>query len=278
MNATCGVIGLGLVGAAVKEGLEWIGNKVLFYDIKFSGSKIEDVLETDCVFICVPTNPKKDGSCDISIVEETVERLSNLNYYGVIAIKSTVIPGTTDKLKNKFRELNIVFVPEFLRERSALVDFLDNHDVCIIGAYRNRDFEIVKKIHGSIPKNFVMLTPIEAELAKYFNNVYNTCRIVFANGFYEVCNKLGANYQKIYDAVILRDNITGHYLRCSESLRGASGPCLSKDPIAFDLFVKSLNLDINPEIFKIIVDDNAKYPKNIIGKTRTEKEYFGEEL
>jgi radical SAM superfamily enzyme len=67
-------------------------------------------------------------------------------------------------------------------------------------------------------------------------------------------------------------------MRCSEKMRGPSGPCLVKDSLAFNQYVKSLNLETVPKIFQTIVDDMELYPKTVIEGTRTEKEYFGKEL
>jgi hypothetical protein len=67
-------------------------------------------------------------------------------------------------------------------------------------------------------------------------------------------------------------------MKCNEKLRGPSGPCLVKDSLAFNQYVKSLELDPSPKIFQTIVDDMALYPRTVIDGTRTEKEYFGKEL
>ena len=67
-------------------------------------------------------------------------------------------------------------------------------------------------------------------------------------------------------------------MKCSEELRGPSGPCLVKDSLAFNQYVKTLDLDIKPNIFQTIVDDMKLYPRTVIEGTRTEKEYFGKEL
>ena len=273
-----GIVGKGFVGSAVYEGLGYVDNEMAFYDPKYPESKFSDVLDCGCIFVCVPTNPLPNGECDVSIVESTLDKLAEENYKGLVAIKSTVVPGTTDKLKDKYPQIRLAFVPEFLRERSALSDFIDNHDVLIVGTYNEEDAKVLIDLHGNIPKSVSKMTPLEAELAKYFNNVYNTLRIVFANGFYEVCQKVGASYNAIFSAMIKRDNITPHYLRCSQSLRGASGPCLSKDPIAFMKYVANLELENPPQIFKTIVEDNALYPQTVIEGTREESEVFGKNI
>lgn len=88
-----GLLGRGTVGKAVYEGLEYLGHTMSFYDPAYSESKIEHVLDTEIVFICVPTNQAENGDCDTSIVESVVQELANLNYAGLVCIKSTVIPG-----------------------------------------------------------------------------------------------------------------------------------------------------------------------------------------
>lgn len=256
-----GIIGLGVVGSATKDGLQQIDHSVVHYDIK-DGSSITDILDTEIVYVCVPTNSTTTGGCDVSQVCDVVEKLNNLNYHGIIAIKSTVEPGTTQNLINQYPNLSICFVPEFLREKSALNDFIDGHDILMVGTEDADIFDTVVKCHGNIPQNTKHLTPTEAEIAKYFCNVFNSLRITFANGVYEVCKQVNADYQQIFDAVIKRHNITPEYLRCSEYLRGFGGHCLPKDSRAWADFVKHLDLDI--KLFDALVQDNEKY---ITGKT-----------
>jgi UDPglucose 6-dehydrogenase len=252
-----GIIGLGVVGRAVYDGLRQLGHTLTYFDIADTNSSINDVLYAEIVFICVPTPEHTDGSCDISCVQDTVKKLNNLNYKGIVAIKSTVIPGTTNSLIQQYPALTICFVPEFLRERSALTDFIDNHDVLIVGTDNNDCYCKIIESHGSIPKSIIQVSPTEAELSKYFSNVFNSLRVTFANGMFEICNKLGANYQHVFDAVTRRPTIQPDYLRCSEYLRGFSGHCLPKDSIALAILVKELNLDI--ELFDAIVNDNRRY-------------------
>lgn len=253
-----GIIGLGIVGNATKDGLRQIDHQVSHYDIK-DNTSIDNVLDTEIVFVCVPTNSDSAGNCNVSQVVNTIENLSSCNYKGIVAIKSTVIPGTTQNLINQHPTLSICFVPEFLREKSALNDFIDGHDVLMVGTDSDNIFDAVVKCHGNIPQSVKRLSPTEAEIAKYFCNVFNSLRITFANGVYEVCKTLGADYQQVFDAVIRRHNITPEYLRCSEYLRGYGGHCLPKDSQAWAVLIKQLGLDI--ELFSAIVKDNEKYTK-----------------
>jgi UDPglucose 6-dehydrogenase len=254
-----GIIGLGVVGQAVYDGLNQIGHSLAYYDIAFSESKIENILNSEIVFICVPTPCNQDGGCDISNVVESVRKLEELNFKGLVAIKSTVIPGTTQKLIDAYPLLKICFVPEFLRERSALTDFIDNHDVLIVGTNDINCYNLIVKSHKSIPKASKQVSPTEAEISKYFSNVFNSLRVVFANGMFDICKALNADYQNVFDAITQRTTITQDYLRCSEHLRGFSGHCLPKDSSALAVLTKQLNLNI--DLFDAIVNDNKKYTK-----------------
>lgn len=253
-----GVIGLGVVGSAVAHGLERIGNDVYGYDLKMPETSIDGVLSSEVCFICVPTKTDDAGVCDTSIVEGVVAELAARKYGGVATIKSTVTPGTTDRLAAEHPGLRLAFCPEFLRERAAFTDFFENHDVCAIGTNDDASYEAIRLAHGNIPKAFARLSPVEAELVKYFSNVFNALRITFANEFYEVATALGADYTKVKNAVVKRANIPDEYLDCNERFRGFGGVCLPKDTLAFATLVDNLGLE-RFELFRTIVEENKKF-------------------
>lgn len=256
-----GIIGLGVVGSAVKDGLASIGHHVKGFDLKFPETSIDDVLGTELCFLSVPTPCAEDGTCNTSIVRDVIGQLDARGYEGLVVVKSTVTPGTTDQLKKDFPRLRFAVCSEFLRERCATEDFIHHHDVCVIGADTDADYDLVKEAHGSLPKNFARLTPLEAEFAKYFSNVFNALRITFANGFYEVCKTMGADYAKIKDAMVKRETIQDVYLDCGEDLRGFGGVCLPKDTAAFAALVKRLGIDVG--LFDQIVADNKKFKTTV---------------
>lgn len=236
------VCGCGVVGSVVADGLERLGNEIFRHDpIKYN-TTIEELVRfnPEIAFVCVPTPQNKDGSCDVSIVEHVVFSLKEMNYRGIIAIKSTVQPGTTDLLIQKLRQgespvsiwnnPKVCFVPEFLREKSAFYDFTEGHDTLVIGAggpFKWEMYEKIEEAHGRYPKEIVYLSTTEAELVKYFSNVYNALRVTFANGFFDVCRKLGADYTKIKNTVISRGTAKDMYLDCNDKLRGFAGPCVT---------------------------------------------------
>lgn len=261
-----GVIGLGVIGSACKYGFEKLGHKVKVHDIKFD-TKIIDVLNTDICYICVPTPSNSDGSCNTSIVENVIRELKHYNYKGVIAIKSTVKPTTTEKLKEE-TGLEICFVPEFLRERCAISDFTENHDLLAIGTESNEVFELVKKCHGHYPNKIEKLKPTEAELLKYYSNIYNATKIIFANEMYEICQRVGVDYSKVKDAFVKRGTSKDMYLDVNENFRGYAGVCLPKDTKALDSFVKELGLDL--KFFEMVDKENNKFKKTVFNGMRIE--------
>lgn len=275
-----GIVGCGVVGGAVALGFERLGHSVIRHDLKLN-TRLSDVLDCDIVFICVPTPPGPDGQCDTSIVESIVKDLADLNFQGIVAIKSTVKPGTTSRLlaqyggktapgvlpkKDACPFYDICFVPEFLRERSAFYDFTEGHDVLAVGTHSIRTFNLVVEAHGKYPKQHIQMEPTEAELLKYYSNTYNALRVTWANAFFEVCRKMGADYSKVKDAFIKRGTATDMYLDCNDNLRGFAGTCLSKDPKA--LAALAAELGVEAQIFNTIISDNELYKKTVFDGMR----------
>ena len=253
-----GVIGRGFVGGAITNGFENQGHEVLVHDTKLN-TKIENVLEARLLYVCVPTPSSEDGSCNTNIVESVLIELSELNYDGSVCIKSTIVPGTTQKFRQQFNNLNISFVPEFLREKTAVEDFLYNNNVLVIGSEDDETISLVKESHGVLPTHTVTMTPTEAELTKYFSNTYKAMRVTFANAFYNLCQTMGSDYDKVRDAFLFHGVGDGHYLRVNKKFGGFGGTCLPKDSKALAKLVDELGLPM--EVFRVIVSDNEIFTK-----------------
>ena len=267
MKRKVGIIGIGVVGDAVKHGMESLGHKVTIHDIRL-GTQIIELIDTEVCFICVPSPAKASYECDTGIVDSVLQELNEISYKGIIAIKSTVPPQSTIKFQEKYGNDNICFVPEFLRERCAQDDFVNNHDICVIGSQSKTIFEVIKSLHGHFPKKFIHLNPSEAEIVKYLNNVYAATLVTLANNFFDVCEASGADYQKVKEAFIEREHIHDSYLDSSEELRGYSGPCLPKDVKAMAFYAEERN--INSSIFKFLDKENDKYEKTVLKGMRKE--------
>lgn len=251
-----GVVGHGIVGSAITHGFKKLGHELFIHDININ-TTIDVVTDTEMCFICVPTPSEESGRCNTQIVEQVISDLNSMNYQGIVVIKSTVEPGTTEKMIEQHSDLKLAFVPEFLRERCAVSDFIDNHDLCVIGTHSEQDYKSIKAAHGHFPSKFVMCTPSEAELVKYFNNIYNATLITFANNFYEVCESMGVNYANVKNAIVKREHITDNYLDCNKNFRGFGGACLPKDTKAIAHLVKEKNLPSS--LFDDILRHNERY-------------------
>lgn len=255
-----GVIGWGIVGSACGEGFRMLGHEITPHDPKLN-TRLENVLDTELVVVCVPTPEGPDGECDLSLVHATIAGLKANGYTGVIALKSTSVPGTTQQLIDQYNDKDICFVPEFLRERSALEDFVRNHDLLAVGAASERAYNRVCEAHGWLPKNRVRLTPTEAEILKYYSNTFNALRVTFANVMYEVCEKLNSDYDAVLTTFLLRGTASPNYLDCGPDMRGYGGMCLPKDTKAMADLCQRLNLPF--ELFNTIDHDNEQVKRTV---------------
>lgn len=222
-----GVAGVGMVGGAIKRYFERKPNyKVFIYDKKGLGS-IKELNEAEFIYACLPTPYIEGKGCDTSIVEEVVSQIKGKK---VIIIKSTVTPGTTQKLQDKYPQHKFLFNPEFLTEVTADND-MTYPDRQIIG-YTKQSYTIAKDVLQQLP-----LAPFErivkseeAEMIKYFGNNWFAVKVVFANQMYELCTKVGIDYEVVKDSAAADKRIGRTHLDVlHKGGRGAGGKCLRKD-------------------------------------------------
>ena len=251
-----GIVGQGYVGTAVKTIFEKHYN-VETYDLdkdKCTVDYLEDIVElSNVIFVCVPTPMKKDGSCDTSIVEAVVKDINDMVVSRnvsdrIVAIKSTIPPGTTNKLNKKCKNISVVFNPEFLTEANFIEDF-KNQNRIIIGGQRPQT-TILRQVYSLVfPEATIVKTgSITAEMVKYFTNTFLATKVSFANEMYQICGRLGIDYDKVveystYDERLGKSHWAvpgpdGHY--------GFGGSCFPKDINA--LIHLGLELDMTPEV------------------------------
>ena len=148
-----GVIGNGFVGSAIASAFA-LHAKVFVYDVdpRRRIDSFADVMKCEFIFVSVPTpmNVSDSNKIDLSIVEKAFRRISeNATRDQIVILKSTVAPGTTKLLLEKFPNLQIVFNPEFLTERKAKFDFLNQSRVVLGGDYKN-----IQKVIGLYVERF----------------------------------------------------------------------------------------------------------------------------
>ena len=208
----------------------------------------------------MPTPTNNQGECDTRIVESVIAELRAAHYEGVIVIKSTVVPGTTERLIEQYDD-RIVFVPEFLKERSANYDFVFNHKLLLVGTENVNHYYLVHRSHGKIPEDIMRVTPTEAELMKYYHNTFNALRVVFSNVMFEISDKMGADYDTVKEAFLRNSEMPDEYLDVKSELRGYGGACLPKDVLAMDNTCKKLG--IPNKLFEYIDKENNLFNKTV---------------
>ena len=243
-----GIVGYGVVGKANAQGFEELGHTVVVHD-KILNTKINDVLDCDICFVCTQENA----------VEDVVKELFLYHYTGIVAIRSTIEPGTIDNLIERFR-MPICYVPEFLRERCAYDDFVDC-ELLAIGTYSIVDARKIVEAYKHLPKHIEYLTPNEAEILKIYNNSYAALRIVFANIMNNLCETYNADYSIVKQTFEKTGKTSGQYLTVSKELKGFGGMCLPKDTKKLQDVLQKNNLHF--DLIDAIIKDNNKFETTV---------------
>jgi|TARA_R110000824_G_scaffold158724_1_gene332732 UDPglucose 6-dehydrogenase len=232
---TVGVIGQGFVGRALKEEFSQyyaINTYDKFLDgICTHGSIVSLCEASDVVFVCVPTPMKKDGSCDISIVEQVCSEAVAAGDNHFIVIKSTVTPGTTDYLNDKLGTNKIVFNPEFLTERFASNDFKNTNRVILGGDILATT--ALKQFYSHVFPNVKVIKtePTVAEYVKYLSNCFLTVKVSVANEFAKLCEAQGVDYDKVTEYANFDPRLgdTHWVVPGPDGKMGFGGSCFPKD-------------------------------------------------
>ena len=248
-----GIVGNGFVGSAVRYGFSPnVGCdaevKVYDKDPNKSTDKLSDVINSDIIFLSVPTPSNLDGSMNIEIVDRALTDIDEYGTNAVILLRSTVVPGTTRKLQDKYPNLRLVFNPEFLTERSANFDFI-NQDRVILGGDIN-DVEVAEDLFKSRFGSTlsILKTNYEtAELIKYMTNTFFATKISFLNDMKLIADKSGVIWEDAIDGFI-RDGRVGHsHLNVPghDGKYGFGGSCFPKDIQALINFGKELGVEMS---------------------------------
>ncbi len=227
-----GVIGLGYVGKACFTFFKKHHNCFSF-DINNLGTEnnIESLVEkVDIIFICVPTPMKQNGECDTSIVKNVLKKVNSIGIKLECVIKSTIPPGTTKIFNKEFNNLQIIFNPEFLTEANFIEDF-KNQERIIIG--NNNKNGIINDLYERSFPNAKIINCVseEAEMVKYFTNIFLSTKVSFANEIFDLCSKIGVNYNNV-TKIALTDKRLGesHFqVPGPDGLKGFGGSCFPKD-------------------------------------------------
>lgn len=234
---TIGIIGYGVVGKAWHNFcLNYhIGKNYLIYDVSPIKEKVslkKLVLESDFIFVCVPTPKSKNSDkCDLSIIDKTFEDineiLKDLPNNKIVVIKSTVPVGTTDNYNEKYSSFKTCFMPEFLTEKDLIV----STNRLVVGGDKNTTHTIASKFLGGrfFPD---LVSAKEAEIIKYMSNAILSIKVIFANEVKELCDKLLVDYSNI-EKIVGRDHRIGNSHLSVTEIGGFGGKCFPKDILSF---------------------------------------------
>lgn len=302
------VIGLGYVGLTVSACLSDLGHKIIGLDIDknkineickgnfiINEESINDILSknvsqnkiiwttdydyalsnSDIVFICVDTPIDSNGLLYMNNIYNVAKRISKSlkknNNYLTIVVRSTVNPGTNQKIKNiinqsigngKSKIFDVVSNPEFLREGSAVNDFY-NPPYTIVGTKSDKSIEIIKKLYSKIDGEMIFTDPKIAELIKIVNNSFHALKVSFANEIGRLCNEINIDSNTLMDLFVKDEklNISSYYLKPGFAYGGS---CLSKDLQSLNTIID--NYQVSAPILSRVGSSNQNHIDYIASK------------
>lgn len=235
-------------------------------NLKFTTSYQEAINDADVVIVAVGTPSASDGAIDLSYIAASVSQAAPFLKDGaVLAIKSTVLPGTLAQVKtivNNLTDKQIYFasLPEFLKEGTAVDDTL-YPDRVVIGVENKAAFKILEELHAPFKAPILCVKPESAQLAKYASNNYLALRIVYANALAEICENSEADIGEVIEAMGYEKRIGNHYWYPG---LGYGGSCFPKDVKALAHFCQDNQLTSN--LFSTINELNEKRPVQVLDK------------
>ena len=240
------IIGHGFVGKAVDYAFQDDVEKQII-DPKYDVHLHDVGIESDITFICVPTPMHKHGQCDVSILEAVINNIKQ-RMAGLIVIKSTVPP---DQIENLFRgcaKHRMIYNPEFLTEKNANNDFL-NQERFVLGGELNNVQKVsdIYKLKFGQSINIIETDFESAELIKYVANTFLASKVSFMNEMKILSNKINANWDDVLTGVTLDSRIGSSHVDVPghDGKLGFGGSCFPKDIQALIHFSKSLGIELH---------------------------------
>lgn len=225
---TVGIIGCGFIGGALKKWLEEHNPQIKILVSDPPKGMNDDVSQADVIFISIHIPTEIDGTQDLTLLKQLIKPLPTDK---PIFIRTTVLPHTCDSLSKEMGK-RIYFMPEFLTERTAYQDF------CTQPMIFTAEENLLKQIF--IGKKYIMMSSLEAEVTKYAHNDFGAVKVTYFNAVYDLCQKLGCDYQKIQKGFLLSGYINDMhtFVPGPDGKLGYGGKCFPKDVKAFALASK----------------------------------------
>lgn len=266
-----GIIGLGFVGGAAQKSFTLKGADVKAFDKYKDGGigSIEDLLHCQIVFLCLPTLYSEDlKAYDKSAIREVCGQLEQHHFGGLVVVKSTVEPETTNNLTSEFPGLRIAHNPEFLTARTAFEDF-HNQDHIVLGKgprATEEDMGLLRDFYAThYPEAMIsMCSAVESESMKIMCNSFYASKVMLFNEYFLLCQKNGADYDTIRELMLANNWINPMHTLVPgpDGKVGYGGACFPKDTNALCNYMKSKEstckvLDSVIEERNMLRDDNT---------------------
>jgi len=228
------------------------------------------IAEADLVFVCVGTPSRDDGSTDLAFIEgaaaDVGRALAESKRRVVVVVKSTVPPGTTEKVvgiiegksgKRLGKDFGACMNPEFLREGNAVYDFF-NPDRIVVGGGK-RDAAVLRKLYARFKCPFLQTDWRTAEMIKYAGNAFLATKISFINEIANICQRLGIDVYEVADGVGLDKRIGRAFLNAGA---GFGGSCFPKDVAS--LIHTARSAGVEPRLIQATLEVNRGQPLKVI--------------
>ena len=222
-----GIVGLGSVGSALRHALSWYV-ECAGYDVK-GKHDWSAILSTNVVFVCVDTPGGPDGRLDCSRVEHVLGRLEADAYGGVVAVRSTLRAGFMNRAVGLHPRLRLVYMPEFLRERSRLQWSVNPDRLVYAGSAE--DVAIVAKCFQWVESAEIIETDfLSAEVGKLAHNAFIATKVSFTNEIERIASELGAKPDDVMD-IVSADRRVVSKEHLTPYLGPYGGKCVPKDTL-----------------------------------------------
>ncbi len=253
-----------------EKGLNELLRKVVPSKLRATADLNSAVMNTDFTFISVGTPSKKDGEIMLHQIEQVAGQIGSIlkkKKYHVIVIKSTVIPGTAEKIisilekasgKKFGNGFGLASNPEFLREGNALEDFL-KPDRIIIGSTDKKGLQMTKELYSKIKAPVLETSFREAEMIKYAANAFLATKLSFINEIGNICKLHNIDTNVVAKGIGMDKRINPYFLR---SGIGFGGSCFPKDVSA--IIFKASEKGYHPRLLRAVLDVNGYQPLKLM--------------
>ena len=248
----------------VEDGLpELLKEGIASGKLSFISDNLQAISSADFVFLCLPTPQGVDGVADTSFVEGATKQIaSHLKSGAVVVTKSTVPVGSAAVIQNALKRPDVAVVsnPEFLREGSAIHDFL-HPDRIVIGSNNSEAAQMVSDLYEILGAKIIITDPASAETIKYAANAFLATKISFINAVAAVCEGVGADVLDVIEGVGSDTRIGEAFLKPGP---GWGGSCFPKDTKALVKIAENAGYDF--ALLRGVVEVNEQQLERIVGK------------